>query len=72
MLSTNKTFISEENIKKGETFEVGFVGWARVHLGRTFPFATHVSQCKPELQFLSAKHICPSCLRGFSSEKQKG
>lgn len=54
--------------KKGETFEVGLMGWMRVHLGRTFPLATHVSQCKPESQFLSATHVCPSCWRLWSWE----
>lgn len=47
---------------------MGLIGWTRVQRGRTFPLATQVSQCKPESQFLSATHVCPSCLRMSSSE----
>uniref|UniRef100_A0A2P2NL07 PI-PLC X domain-containing protein At5g67130-like n=1 Tax=Rhizophora mucronata TaxID=61149 RepID=A0A2P2NL07_RHIMU len=42
------------------TFEVGITGWILVQRGRRFPFATHVSQCSPASQFLSATHVCPS------------
>jgi len=59
----NKIQKAEPRQQKGETFEVGLMGWMRVHLGRTFPLATHVSQCRPESQFLSATHVCPSCSR---------
>lgn len=47
--------------KKNETFEMGLVGWIRVHLGRMFAFAQHIWQSKPESQLLSLKHVCPSC-----------
>lgn len=42
------------------TFEVGIVGWILVQRGLTFPFARQVSQCRAELQLLSATHVCPS------------
>ena len=45
------------------TLEVGLIGWIRVHLGRTLPFVTQVSQCNPESQLLSDTHVCPSCLK---------
>jgi len=64
----NKTQKAQRQQQKGETFEEGLMGWMRVHLGRTFPLATHVSQCRPESQFLSATHVFPSCLREWSWE----
>jgi hypothetical protein len=42
------------------TFEVGIKGWILVQRGLTFPFATQVSQWRPELQLLSTTHVCPS------------
>lgn len=65
---TQKPQYKKKKKKKSETFEVGIIGWIRVHLGSTFPFATHVSQCKPESQFLSFMHVCFSCYRGLSLE----
>lgn len=54
-------FIFDLGIDEFEpTFEVGIIGWIPVRGGLRFPFATQVSQCRPESQFLSNTHICPS------------